>query len=374
MLRTVKDKLLWLPVHAVACIFALPVAIWISYQWLMGRRRPRQRQAVEDVVAAFTSRCGGRSGYITVAGYKIHYLEAGPTTGETVILLHGFPESAYSWRHVLRGLGDKYRVIALDLPGFGSTERVDGVQPSWWRATSQFGPEAIVPVIAGAVRALCSNDSGVLVPPALVGHDWGGIIAWQVAAQNPTLFTRLAVVNIPHMSRVARNMNVTRALHLAYVAFFQLPYLPEAMLALNDGSNFMKTLLKSRAFGVRNTAYLDATDIEVHRLSFNRSGATGALNYYRAMESWGSAARKCASDTPLAMPVLHLHGCDDRFVGMELLRGTDELVAPGFYTLKLVPGASHWLQQDAAPATIDALRMWLQQPLPKDKAPGRPSN
>ena len=266
---------------------------------------------------------------------RLHYVEAGE--GPLVVLLHGFPEFWYGWRHQLPALAAAgYRAVAPDMRGYNLSDKPPGVRA--------YDIEHLTGDVAELIRA-CDAERA-----AVVGHDWGGIVAWQVAMRYPALVERLIILNAPHPSAMGRMLvNPLQWLRSSYVLFFQLPWLPEATIQAND---FAALRWLFRTDPVRRGAFGDQ-DIERYVEAFRQPGAlTGALNYYRA------ALRRipplAADDAlrPIEQPVLVIWGQQDRALGPELAE-PDRRWVPNL-RLERLPDASHWVQHDR-PERVNAL-------------------
>ena len=162
-------------------------------------------------------------GEATPNGVRLHYVEAGAGAGAggtapPVILLHGFPEFWYSWRHQLPALAAAgFRALAPDLRGYNLSGRPPGIRP--YRIGALIGDVVGLIAHAGAARAV------------LVGHDWGGLIAWYAAMHLPDVVERLVVLNAPHPAPFARELrNPGQLVRRSYQFFFPLPRLPDAAL------------------------------------------------------------------------------------------------------------------------------------------------
>ena len=282
----------------------------------------------------------GKSKFVTLAhghGRKLHYLESG--SGPLMLCLHGFPESPYSWRYVSQAFSATHTVVAVELPGYGQTPRVE---PSWAAATTDYGPASVLPTLRAFVAHLLETHSQEQI--VLVGHDWGGMLAWAFASQYPRIVKRLVIMDLPHPIAMGRNMNWAQTKKSWYIAFFNVPRLPEAYLRMNDFA-VIKAAFKGSAGGVKNRKWLDDDDVDAIKWSLSRAGTlTAALGYYRSVGAWGAAVRqgrRALDDGKLPMPVLQLHGADDAFLGVEQIEGTEKLCGAGF-KLVVLPGASHW--------------------------------
>jgi pimeloyl-ACP methyl ester carboxylesterase len=262
--------------------------------------------------------------------------------GDSVaLLLHGFPESRFSWRHQLPLLADRgWRAIAPDLRGYGETSR-----PS---AKSDYAIDHLVEDVAGLFLAVGAKRR------LLIGHDWGAAIAWAFALDGRLPLDGLVIMNVPHPAVLARVLRDTwgQRLRSWYIAFFQLPWLPEAMMTANG----------ARAVGRAFTGMaVDKSRFPPEVTRVYRQGAlipgamTAMINYYRAntglLSRWG--------DTPptIETPTLMIWGEADTALGLENTKGYEALVRD--LTLHTLPGVSHWVQQEAPEAVNERLGDWL---------------
>ena len=300
---------------------------------------------------------GARRITLEVNDNLVHGFAAGDPSAPLMLCLHGFPESAYSFRHVLTGLSDRYYVIAIDMPGYGGTTKA---QPSWW-ASDDYAVPRVVQQVVGVMRALGRERIDVLV-----GHDWGAVIAWAVAGAHPDRVGRLIAMNVPHPSCFRRNAGWRQALRSLYILFFQLPWLPELYLSADDFAFLHSAFLgKPQYGGVSRREYMSHDDVNAVKWTLTRAGSlTAALNYYRALFSpdtleFERAGRVAGTRrNKLPMPVLHLWGTGDVFLGEELTEHTQDYCAD--YTLVKMSGCSHWIQNDHVPETLQAVRRWLE--------------
>jgi epoxide hydrolase 4 len=272
--------------------------------------------------------------YADLGDVRLHYVEAG--SGPLVVLLHGFPEFWYSWRHQIPALVRAgYRVVAPDMRGYHQSSKPRGVQA--YRA------DLLTRDVAGLVRHV-----GV-ARAVVVGHDWGAAVAWGVAMRYPELVERLVILNVPHPARMLRALRTARQLRKSwYMFFFQLPRLPEALLRANDFATLRRPF---RVDPVRRDAF-SAADIERYVEAARQPGAlTGAINYYRALFREGPG-RTRASIRRIEAPVLVIWGEQDRYLGAELAAPDPGLVPD--VRVERLPDASHWVQADR-PERVNAL-------------------
>ena len=258
---------------------------------------------------------------VRVNGVRLHCMVEGE--GPLVLLLHGFPETSHAWRKQIPALAKRFRVVAPDLRGYGRSEKPRGIDA--YRT----------PVLADDIAALI-HEFGT-ERAHVVGHDWGGGVAWSLAILRPEVVNRLAVLNCPHpaiMQRALRS-NWTQIRKSWYIFAFQLPWLPEWALS-RSGAKALKDSLRRSA---KPGTFSDA-DLDDYARAFSAPGAaTGAINYYRA------AARSRVPSGKIRAPTLLIWAEDDFALGMELTRGIDDL----FETtprVEYVPDTSHWVMEE----------------------------
>jgi pimeloyl-ACP methyl ester carboxylesterase len=259
-------------------------------------------------------------GYADLGEVTLHYVEVG--TGPLVLLLHGFPELWYSWRHQLAALdGAGLHAVAPDLRGYNLSSKPPAV--------ADYGLERLVRDVEDLVRFFGAERA------ALVGHDWGGAIAWATAMTNPALVERLAVVNAPHPVRFEQGLRSPAQLARSwYVLFFQAPWLPELAGRALDHAWGRRALRRAGFSGEEIERYVE---------SWSRPGAaTAALNYYRALARRSPLGLRRLLRRRTECPVLVIWGEDDPYLGGELAEpsaGWCEDVR-----VERIPEAGHWAQ------------------------------
>ena len=262
-------------------------------------------------------------------GLRFHAVTAG--SGPTVLLLHGFPESWYSWRYQIPALADAgYRAVAVDLRGYGGTDRPRGVKA--------YRVARLVEDVDGLIAALGGR------PVHLVGHDWGGALAWVFAARRGERLASLTVLNAPHPKLFRRHLLHDRKQMRRswYIAFFQIPWLPEFLIRLDAKRQFGKTF---RGWARRKEMFPDEV-IAAFREPMLRPGAlTAAINYYRAIGRDPASLRDARDFPKLSVPTLLIWAMEDRALGPELIDGI-EAEFRGPFELHRVPDCSHWVQQE----------------------------
>ncbi len=264
-------------------------------------------------------------------------IDIGPVTlsvtqqgeGAPVVLLHGFPEHAGSWRYQLPALAAAgYRAIAPDLRGFRDSDKPVGYD--------HYDLSTLAADVASLLDTLGIERADV------IGHDWGGVIAWAFAEEHPDRLRRLVILDAPHPRLFPGQMlrSPRQLLRSSYIFFFQLPFLPERMIQRRD--TVEKTF---RGWAHRKEAF-DAETIDGYVAAMSQPGAaTATLSYYRASARrllGKSFARKRAKI--IQAPTLVLWADDDKALGPELLDGMHDVVAD--LRILRIPDASHWVQQD----------------------------
>ena len=267
-------------------------------------------------------RAGWKDGWIDLDGVRLHYVTQG--SGPLMLMLHGFPDFWYSWRHQIPEFARDHRVVAVDMRGYNLSDKPPG--------RSAYSLRYLV----GDVKALVDRlGEGRAV---LVGHDWGGIVAWMSAYQHPEALRGLVIMNAPHPGLVLRGVaSPVQWLRSSYIAMFQVPWLPEWLLTRDDGAA-MDAVFRGGA--VDKSAFSDG-DIAAYREAIQRPGAvTAALNYYR---NWfqPDAARSLGV---LEVPTLLIWGERDAALGKELTYGIERYVPR--LTLRYIPECGHWVQHE----------------------------
>jgi pimeloyl-ACP methyl ester carboxylesterase len=279
--------------------------------------------------------------YVSANGIRFHVLEAG--AGPLVLLLHGFPEFSYSWHRQLPALAAAgLHAVAPDLRGYNLSDKPPDVR--------DYRLRTLVADVAGLISALGAERAVV------VGHDWGGAIAWKFAMLHRELLERLAILNAPHPAAFARELRRPRQwLRSWYILYFQVPWLPE--LGLSAGhAHFLKRTLRTEP--VSPDAFTDE-DIRLYREALMRPGAlAAALNYYRALFRCPGELRH--GNRTITAPTLLIWGERDPYLGVGM---TDNLTrwVPNL-RVERIANASHWVQNDA-PQRVNELLVDFLRPL-----------
>ncbi|MCF3946477.1 alpha/beta fold hydrolase [Acidiphilium iwatense] len=267
------------------------------------------------------------------------------------LCLHGFPESRFSWRYqlpMLASLG--YTAWAPDLRGYGESARPKGV--------AAYRISELLKDVAGLIDA--ARARGIDGEIVLIGHDWGGALGWFFVLNAVRPIDRFIVMNLPHPYLFGRGLRTWRQLRRSwYIFFFQLPVLPERLLAADNAARIARTF---RGMAVDKSRFPDAV-LDVYRRNALIPGAlTAMINWYRA--NFRNPFRNLASARHLAVPTLMLWGERDSALGRELTIGTEALVEN--FTLRYLPNVSHWVQQEAPEAVNAMIAAWLTgKPVPE---------
>ena len=281
--------------------------------------------------------------YADLGDVRLHYVEAGE--GPLVLLLHGFPQFWYEWRHQIPALVEAgFRVVAPDMRGYNLSDKPPGV--------GAYRVQVLVRDMERLILA-CGEQTA-----AVVGHNWGAIVAWFAAMRYPERVGRLAILNVPHPARFMDGLlSPQQLLRSSYVFFFQIPWLPEEVIR---AGNF--TLLRSvlRRDPVRPGA-LTAEDIERYTEAMARPGVlTATLNYYRALLRHPRDTQALLGR--IEAPVLVIWGEKDRALSRWLADPPLPWV-PNLLRVERLPEASHWVAEDR-PREVNALLLdFLRSPL-----------
>jgi pimeloyl-ACP methyl ester carboxylesterase len=263
--------------------------------------------------------------FVTVNNIKLHYVEEG--AGKLVILLHGFPEFWYSWRNQIPVLSKKYKVVAPDMRGYNISAKPQGIK--------NYAVDVLVEDIVQLIGALGQEKA------IIVGHDWGGVVAWALATLHPEMVQKLVVINIPHPSEMRKALygfNLRQIIRSYYIFLFQLPWLPEKFMGRDLYALFERIFKRFNPKGKG----LTPEEISRYEVAFSEPGAlTGTINYYRAALRYPLILN---TEKLLAMPVLMIWGEQDKALGKELSFNTAKYCKQ--FEVVYDPGSGHFIQHD----------------------------
>ena len=294
--------------------------------------------------------------YANVNGIRLHYAESG-SGDDLVILLHGFPEFWYSWRHQLTALAKTHHVIAPDLRGYNLSDKPPRVE--------DYRLEVLVEDVIALIKHFGVNKA------AIVGHDWGAAVAWVVAQKYPQHVSKLAVLQVPPAAAWRANMTLRQLLRSWYMFFFQLPRIPEWAISKKGFAAVDRMFTESV---IRKGTFTEP-DIEVYKKALGQPGAvTSALNYYRAnvhrMMSRGSSrnsAENISSRSPqttekkngrIRVPTLFIFGEQDSAILPQTVRGVSDYIDAPYREVRIAE-SGHWVQNEAVDEVNAALVEFL---------------
>ena len=269
-----------------------------------------------------------KHGYADSGGVKIHYAALGD--GPLVVMLHGFPDYWYTWRHQMEALSSSHQVVAIDMRGYNRSDKPAGVESYKMKH------------LVDDVRAVIGHFKKEKA--TIVGHDWGGAVAWNFAMRYPKACDKLIILNLPHPWGLARELanNPDQQKNSQYARNFQKPGAHEKLSA------------RGLSGWVKNKAAK-----EKYREAFERSDFEAMLNYYKA--NYPREPYKAPEGAPpkVEAPVLMFHGLKDWALLPGALNDTWRWLEKDL-TLVTVPGSGHFVQQDAAETVSKTMRSWLK--------------
>lgn len=280
-------------------------------------------------------------GYAMSGDVRIHYATVGE--GPLVVMIHGFPDFWYSWRHQMEGLKDDFQVVAIDQRGYNRSGQPAGVEA--------YDMSLLVADVAAVVEHLGSEKA------TIVGHDWGGVVAWNVAFTRPEIVERLVILDLPHPTGMGRawatNPEAFAATEYARVFREGSPGDPDVFFGMPMTAETLSGWVRDPEARAR---YVEA---------FRRSDFDAMLNYYKRnypdLWSGGDPGGNIApADTPqVQAPTLIFHGLQDQALHSDGLNNNWDFIDADL-TLVTVPDAGHFVQQDAAELVTETMRWWLR--------------
>jgi len=266
-------------------------------------------------------------GYADSNGVKIHYASLGQ--GPLIVMIHGFPDFWYTWRDQMEALSDKFQCVAIDQRGYNLSDKPKGVE--------NYDVRLLVGDVVAVIHALGKEKA------IIVGHDWGGMVAWQVALNLPQATEKLIILNLPHPRGLSRELanNPAQQKNSQYARNFQQP----------DAAS--KLTAEGLAFWVK-----DPEARKKYVETFKRSDFEAMLNYYKRNYPREPYVEDKSPVVKTQMPVLMIHGLGDTALLSGALNNTWDWMGQDL-TLVTIPGSSHFVQQDASELVSKSMRMWL---------------
>jgi pimeloyl-ACP methyl ester carboxylesterase len=407
-------------------VMCVPLVVLVAWEYLRSaccRSKPSADSASspappvdseEPIPSVMLDPIHGEHGWIVANGIRFHYVAAGAEDSPLMLCIHGFPECWYTWRHQLASFRGSYRVVAVDMRGYGETSRSS---PSFTSALDYSLPR-LVEDVRSLIEAFGKKSC------TLQGHDWGGAVAWAFAYRHGREYLdNLVILNAPHPIAYAQTLTLSQLARSAYIMLFQMPIFPEIFIKRRGMRQFLEDVMRSESMGIRNktrsvggsgsstsrsststsgmatttTAIspmakkrtgrsssssssshnrggeeedagavvenLSEEDMDAFTWAMSRAGTlTAALNYYRCL--FTEANSKLAADSgvyaggpKLTVRTLLIWGEEDGALGADSPRITGRYCED--MTLEMIPGASHWVQQDAVEEVNRALAAFL---------------
>lgn len=271
----------------------------------------------------------GTSGFIDSSGTKIHYVTAGQ--GPLVVMIHGFPDYWYSWREQIPTLSQNFKTVAIDQRGYNRSDQPADV--------SDYQMDKLVSDVIATVDHFSEKQA------ILIGHDWGGAVAWSAAMAHPDRISKLVILNLPHLRGLQRELanNPKQQAASAYARAFQIPG-AERTLSPRMLARWVQ----------------DEKAREKYVAAFERSSLKGMLDYYRA--NYPRPPYQDDSEMPpIQCPVLVIFGLQDKALLAPALNDTWEWIDKDL-TLVTIPTASHFVQQDEPEFVTGTIDRWLRRP------------
>ena len=278
-------------------------------------------------------------GYADVNGIRLHYAESGGGNN-LVILLHGFPEFWYSWRKQLVALSEGFHAVAPDMRGYNLSDKPPRVE--------DYRIEKLAADVIGLIDHFGAQQA------AVVGHDWGAGVAWAVAQKHPERVSKLAVLQVPLLAAWRANLTLKQLALSWYMFFFQIPRLPEWLIARQNFRTIERTFQEK----VGRKHSFTQQDVERYKEAARQPGAlTGAINYYRANLFDRLFARKQARDSQhrsgrIQIPTLFIYGEKDSAIIPATVRGLEKYIDADYREVR-IPDSGHWVQNEA-PSEVNA--------------------
>jgi epoxide hydrolase 4 len=265
--------------------------------------------------------------YADSNGVRIHFASLG--SGPLIVMIHGFPDFWFSWRNQMEGLSDRYQVVAIDQRGYNLSDKPKGVE--------NYDVKLLVGDVIAVIRHL-GKDKAIIA-----GHDWGGMVAWQLAMNAPQYVDRLIILNLPHPRGLMR----------------ELAHNPEQQKNSQYARNFQQPDAAAKLTPEMLTFWIhDPAVKEKYIEAFKRSDFEAMLNYYKRNYPREPYVEDTRPLVKVQMPVLMIHGLKDTALLPGALNDTWNWVEKDL-TLVTIPDAGHFVQADAPDLVTRTMRMWL---------------
>uniref|UniRef100_A0AAF5D6K2 AB hydrolase-1 domain-containing protein n=2 Tax=Strongyloides stercoralis TaxID=6248 RepID=A0AAF5D6K2_STRER len=263
---------------------------------------------------------------------KLHYVMEGEKGKELMLFIHGFPEFWYSWRKQLDYFKDNYCCVAIDMRGYGESDKPNGI--------GEYKIEKLIEDVENVIHKLGYKKA------IIVGHDWGSIVSWMFAAFYPEMVTKLIIMDVPHpnAAMITYRRYWKQIVKSAYIYLFQFPIVPE--------------LIMRKKGGIYNKNQISNEDISAYIYTFGSqlNGFTGPINFYRAfLQRWNLIEMP---KEPIKPETLIIFGEKDYFVISENAQLSQNYCSKS--DIAIIKNGSHWIQQDFPDEVNKIMKNFLQ--------------
>ncbi|KAI8058417.1 Alpha/Beta hydrolase protein [Syncephalis plumigaleata] len=345
IIRTLVRLTIGIPLFTYDYIFRICLSSALQFKLPWTRSSP-SLNALEVLLNGNHSY--GKHRVFEVDGNAYHCVESGNPNGKLILLLHGFPQCWYTWRHQLEEFGntDDYHVVAIDMKGFGGTYKPTDA--------AEFTPQKLAKDIEKVVHAL-NHDTCILA-----GHDWGGIVAWYCAALRPDFIEKLAIINAPHIAVYGRNISLQnpdvslreimgQLYRSRYIGIIQLPWPFSTIYLTWRDYEFVR-------FATSDMGNASAEDMEIYKAAFALPGvAASSSAYYRSLLAPGASI-----NAPIRVPTIVIWG--DKDVALQehtCLTGLDAIVED--LQICTVTDATHFCLESSYKRVNSILREFIDK-------------
>jgi len=325
--------------YTLVCVFSTLVIIRFLIEAWKRRNNPSSYKERNIEPACLADSKYGKHGFLTLKDHdnlRIHYVANGSKEKPLMLFLHGFPEFWYVWKYQLPEFGKDYYAVAIDMIGYGKSDKPTAVD--------KYSSKELSKHIKEVVKELGYQSC------VLVGHDWGGLVSFGTAADYPEVVKRMILLNCPHMAEWKKSWmsNVKQLLASSYVYFFQVPYLPEYILSAADF--YCLSFVRKACKNVNN---FTEEDLEAYKYNFFQGSFTGPLNYYRNVFSTDTS-----NTIQLDMPTLIIWGTEDKALMVEQAELASKYVNQ--CSVKYIDDAAHFVNLDEPDKVNEYMKEFLR--------------